>query len=95
VNSHTSAFDLAVFGFEPQPLEASRMAAMPIGISPNGDNVLLSIPTVLGGNYSIESKGKLDQTLFKLEGTFQGDGTVQTRSIPVTGSETYFRVNGY
>jgi hypothetical protein len=95
VNSHSSAFDLSVFGFEPQPLEAAGMAAMPIGISADAGHVFISVPTVIGGHYTIESKDKIDQANSKLEDKFDGDGTVQIRSIRPSFSQQYFRVNGF
>jgi hypothetical protein len=95
VNSHTSAFDLSVFGFEPQPLQASSMAARPIALDVRPGRATLSVPTVIGGHYSVESKGKLDQTEWKADDIFDGDGTVQRRSIPENSIEIYFRVNGY
>jgi len=67
----------------------------PVGVSSSGRNILLSIPTVIGGHYSIEGTDRIDKADKSLEQKFDGDGTVQTKSIPATNSESYFRVNGY
>jgi hypothetical protein len=95
VNSHTSAFDLSVFGFEPVPIQASALRPMPISVDLSPPNVLLSVPTVIGGHYQIESMEKLDKADKSLTDKFDGDGTVQTRSIRITNSQSFFRVNGY
>ena len=95
VNSHTSPFDLAVFGFEPQPLQSARLVPQTIQISqgPVGLNVV--IPTVIGGHYVIENAPSLDGSSWLSSTSFDGDGTVQTISIPASGtSQQFYRVKG-
>ena len=57
--------------------------------------MLLSVPTVIGGHYTIEGFDRIDKADKNLEQKFEGDGTVQRIFIPATNSESYFRVNGY
>jgi hypothetical protein len=95
VNSHTSAFDLSVFGFEPQPIAAARMIPMPVTISNNGGSIQISVPTVIGGHYAIEGKDSLGGSWGSVL-TFDGDGTVQTKTVPPSGSSQQFlRVKGF
>jgi hypothetical protein len=94
VNAHTSPFDLSVFGFEPQPLSSARMMSMPITINNNGGSIQISLQTVIGGHYTIEGMGSLGGAWGAVV-TFDGDGTVQTKTVPVTGSSQQFlRVKG-
>jgi hypothetical protein len=95
VNSHTSPFDLSVFGFEPQPLSAARLVPMPVQVGPGPGGLQFSVPTVIGGHYAIESKTSLDDPAWVNSKTFDGDGTVQTISLPTAGSSfQFYRVNG-
>jgi len=95
VNAHTSPFDLSVFGFEPQPIAAARMIPMPVTIGNNGGSIDISVSTVIGGHYAIEDVTDLGGPWGTIL-TFDGDGTVQTKTVPVAGSTRhFFRVNGY
>jgi hypothetical protein len=94
VNAHTSPFDLSVFGFEPQPIEAARLVPMNIQISTAGGSPSLIVPTVLGGTYVIEAKPNLTDDWSPAQ-SFSGDGTIKT--IPLTpsgGSQSFYRVRG-
>ena len=94
VNAHTGPFDLSVFGFEPQPIAAARMIPMPVTINNTGGSIQISVPTVIGGHYTIEGQGSLGGPWGSVL-TFDGDGTIQTRTVPVTGSNQQFlRVKG-
>jgi hypothetical protein len=94
VNSHTSAFDLSVFGFEPQPLAAARMIPMPVTIANNGGSIQISVQTVIGGHYAIEGQSNLGGAWAPVL-TFDGDGTVQTKTVPASSSSQQFlRVKG-
>jgi hypothetical protein len=94
VNAHSSPFDLSVFGFEPQPLSSARMAPMPVTIGNNGGSIQIGVPTVIGGHYTIEGKGSLGGAWGPVL-TFDGDGTVQTKTLPASGStQQFLRVKG-
>jgi hypothetical protein len=94
VNAHTSPFDLSVFGFEPQPIAAARMIPMPVTIGNNGGTIQISVQTVIGGHYSIEGQQNLGGAWGTVL-TFDGDGTVQTKTVPVSSSGRQFlRVKG-
>lgn len=94
VNSHTSAFDLSVFGFEPQPLAAARMIPMPVTIGNNGGSIQISVQTVIGGHYAIEGQSNLGGAWAPVL-TFDGDGTVQMKTVPASSSSQQFlRVKG-
>jgi len=95
VNSHTSPFDLSVFGFEPQPLASARMAPMPVQIATGSNGLSFLVPTVIGGHYAIESKASLTDTNWVSATSFEGDGTVQTVPVSPLGiSAQFFRLNG-
>jgi hypothetical protein len=93
VNAHTGPFDLSVFGFEPQPLDASALAPMVIDITPAPGGLSISIPTVIGAHYSLEG-GKLDGLDWKVERKFEGDGTLKLITVPASSTEAFFRVSG-
>ena len=95
VNSHTGPFDLSVFGFEPQPIAAARLAPMPVQIGSGPGGLSFTVPTVIGGHYAIESKSDLGGANWINTMNFDGDGTVQTITIaapPATAQ--FYRVSG-
>jgi hypothetical protein len=95
VNAHTGPFDLSVFGFDPQPISAARMIPMPVTVSNNGGSIQISVPTVIGGHYAIEDVTDVGGAWGTVL-TFDGDGTIQTKTLPATGSTRHFyRVNGH
>jgi hypothetical protein len=95
VNSHTSPFDLSVFGFDPQPLASARMLPMPVQVTAGPTGLSFLVPTVIGGHYVIESKASLSDPTWAQSLNFDGDGTVQTVPGPASGGAAqFFRVNG-
>jgi len=94
VNSHTSAFDLSVFGFDPQPIQAARVRPMPVTLSPSSVGLELSIPTVIGGKYSVETQTNLGDPIWLPAGDLDGDGTVQVVRLPNAANQQFVRVKG-
>lgn len=95
-NAHTSPFDLSVFGFEPQPIQSSRLVPMPVQINTATANGIpvLEFPTVIGGQYLLEVTGRIDGTWQPVQ-AFSGDGTVLTIPLPPSGAPAqFYRVKG-
>ena len=94
VNSHTGPFDLSVFGFDPQPIQAARVRPMPVTLSPSSAGLELSIPTVIGGKYSVEAQSNMGDPTWLPVRDLDGDGTVQVVPIPAVATQQFLRVKG-
>lgn len=95
VNAHTSPFDLAVFGFEPEPLGAAQLRPMPVVLGAGPARLELTLPSVIDASHSIERKlAPLDPWTATQE--VKGEGTVLRIPLPTSDAPTaLFRVVGH
>lgn len=93
VNSHSSAFDLSVFGFQPQELQAARLATIPISLSVGATGLELELPSVIDATYTIEQTSDLGGSWETLR-EIQGDGTVLRVPLESAAENQFFRVFG-
>jgi hypothetical protein len=67
---------------------------MPVTLSPSSAGQELSIPTVIGGKYSVESQTNLGDPVWQPVKDFDGDGTVQVVRLPNAATQQFLRVKG-